>query len=160
MKTLYEIEGDYLALVSQIEASDGEITEEMSKALTLNEKTLKQKSEHYLEFIGSREKLCERIDDEIKRLQAIKKSESKWIDKLKDKLVNAVILFGDIKLGLKTITTRPSQIVDVDMDKLHKDFKVTKVTFQADKTKIKEALKDGQKVKGAKLVDKFNFRLK
>jgi len=34
------------------------------------------------------------------------------------------------------------------------------VTFQADKTKIKEALKDGQKVKGATLVDKFNFRLK
>jgi len=160
MKTLYEIEGDYLALISQIEHADGDITPEMSEALTLTEKNLKQKSEHYLEYIGSRDKLCERIDEEIKRLQAVKKRELNITNHLKDKLVSAVILFGDINLGLKTITTRPSQSVDVDMDKLSKDFKVTKVTFQADKTKIKNALKNGKEVKGAKLIDKLNFRLK
>ena len=160
MKTLYDIKEDYLALISQIEHAEGEITEEMDEALTLTEKTLQAKSEHYLEFIGSREKYCERIDEEIKRLQAMKKSESKWIDKLKEKLVIAVQIFGDINLGLKTITTRPSQIVECDLDSLSKEFKVTKITIQADKTKIKNALKDGQKVKGATPIDKLNFRLK
>jgi len=160
MKTLYDIKEDYITLISQIEHAGGEITEEMNNALTLTEKTLQEKSENYLEFIGSRESYLLRVDEEIKRLQAIKKAESKWIDKLKEKLVDAVQIFGDIDLGLKTITTRPSQSVECDLDTLSKEFKITKVTIQADKTKIKNALKDGQKVKGATLIDNLNFRLK
>jgi len=90
----------------------------------------------------------------------MKKAETKWVDYLKKKLVNAVELFGDVHLGLTTITTRPSQSVEIDMDKLPKEYKVTKVTFQADKNKIKEAIKDGEDVKGASLVDKLNLRIK
>jgi len=160
MKTLYEIKDDYIALVSQIEAGEGEITPEMDEALTLTEKTLKTKAEGYVEYIGSRESFVSRIDEEIKRLQGLKKSEQSRVDYLKSKLVDAVSIFGDITLNLKTITTRPSQSVEVDMDKIHKDYITTKVSFQADKMKVKQDLKDGKEVKGAILVEKLNLRIK
>ena len=150
METLYDIKENYLTLVSQIEAVEGEITPEMDEALTLTEKSLKTKAEGYLEYIGSRESFIDRIDNEIKRLQDLKKSEKTRIDYLKDKLVDAVKIFGDITLNLKTITTRPSQSVEVDMDTLPKDYITTKVTFQADKMKVKQDLKDGKEVKGAR----------
>lgn len=160
MKTLYKIKDDYLMLVSQIEDAEGEITPEMNEALTLNEKTLKAKSVNYLEFIGSRESLTDRIDEEIKRLQAMKKREKTLVDLLKGKLVEAVEIYGDIELGLKTITTRKSQVVECNLEDLSKEFKTIKVTETPDKTKIKNAIKSGEEVRGASLVDKSNFRLK
>jgi len=160
MKTLYEIKDDYLTLVSQIEDAEGEITPEMDEALTLNEKTLKAKSGNYIEFIGSRESLTDRIDGEIKRLQAMKTREKKLIDLLKSKLVEAVGMFGDIELGLKTITTRKSQAVECNLEDLSKEFKAIVVSEYPDKNKIKKAIKSGEEVRGASLVDKFNFRLK
>ena len=73
-KSLYHIETEYLTIINQVEELEGELTPELEQQLTINEKELQGKSIAYLEFIGSKEVLNTRIDDEIKRLQAIKKS--------------------------------------------------------------------------------------
>lgn len=71
-KSLYHIETDYLTIINQVEELDGELTPELEQQLTINQAELQSKSIAYLEFIGSKEVLNTRIDDEIKRLQAIK----------------------------------------------------------------------------------------
>ena len=70
-KSLYHIETEYLTIINQVEELEGELTPELEQQLTINEKELQGKSIAYLEFIGSKEVLNTRIDDEIKRLQAI-----------------------------------------------------------------------------------------
>ncbi len=73
-KSLYHIETEYQQLLQIVEDADGELTEEMENALMINETQLQSKSIAYLEYIGSRESINTRIDEEIKRLQAMKKS--------------------------------------------------------------------------------------
>ena len=74
MKTsLYQIETEHLALMNQIEMAEGEITEEIAEQLEINEGQLQSKSIAYLSVIKGKESFNSQIDDEIKRLQAMKK---------------------------------------------------------------------------------------
>ncbi len=82
-----------------IEEAEGEITPEIEEQLAINEKDLQQKSISYLEVIKQKERFITDIDAEIKRLQALKKQNSKLVSFLKDRLLNSVNLFGDIKVG-------------------------------------------------------------
>jgi len=71
--TLYQIENDYQSLMNEIEEADGVLTDEQNEALVINENQLKQKTISYLEVIKGKEAFNLNIDNEIKRLQAIKK---------------------------------------------------------------------------------------
>lgn len=161
MQTLFNIETDYLAIMDQIEAAEGEITDEMDQALTINKMDLEAKTTGYLEFIGHQEAFTQRIDTEIKRLQQLKKTNTNLITRLKDKLLDAVKLFGGYQCGLHVIGTRSSQSVEiVDLEAVPKDYKIIKVTTQADKAKIKAAIKDGETVPGAQLNNNLNLKIK
>ena len=48
MQSLYKIETEYLELINQIELAEGEITEEISEQLEINESQLQGKSVAYL----------------------------------------------------------------------------------------------------------------
>jgi len=73
MSTLYKIEQDYLDIISQVEESEGELTPEMEESLKINQSELQQKSIAYLEVIKTKDAFNGMIDDEIKRLTALKK---------------------------------------------------------------------------------------
>lgn len=159
-KSLYHIETEYLNIINQVEELEGELTPELEEQLTINEKELQGKSIAYLEFIGSREELNKRVDDEIKRLQALKKSNNNLIKNLKNRLLDAVKLFGDFEVGLTKFGTRKSSSVQVeDVNSLPKELKVVKVTEQADKKAIKEALKRGEEIEGCEIVESVNLKI-
>ena len=159
-KSLYHIETEYLAIINQVEQLDGELTPELEAQLTINEKELQGKSIAYLEFIGSKEALNVRLDDEIKRLQAIKKSNDNLISNLKNRLLDAVKLFGDFEVGLTKFGTRKSSITVVgDVNSLPKEYKTSKLTEQADKKAIKEALQRGEEIKGCEIVENLNLKI-
>ncbi len=159
-KSLYHIETEYLTIINQVEELEGELTPELEQQLTINEKELQGKSIAYLEFIGSKEVLNTRIDDEIKRLQAIKKSNNNLITNLKERLLNAVKLFGDFEVGFTKFGTRKSSITVVgDVNSLPKEYKVRKLTEQADKKAIKEALQRGEKIEGCEIVENLNLKI-
>jgi len=159
-KSLYHIEAEYLTIINQVEELEGELTPELEEQLTINEKELQGKSIAYLEFIGSREELNKRVDDEIKRLQAIKKSNSNLIGNLKNRLLDAVKLYGTFEVGLTKFGTRKSSSVQVeDVNSLPKELKVVKVTETADKKAIKEALKAGQVIEGCEIVESLNLKI-
>lgn len=160
-KSLYHIETEYLTLINQVEELGGELTPELEEQLMINETELQSKSIAYLEFISSKESLNTRIDDEIKRLQAMKKANNNLILRLKDNLLNAVKLFGKFEVGLTKFGTRKSQqvIVNVNANELDKEFKTIKVTETPNKKAIKDAIKAGESVEGCELIDVENLKI-
>ena len=159
-KSLYHIETEYRELINQVELSEGELTPEMEEQLMINETQLQSKSIAYLEFIGSKESFNARIDDEIKRLQALKKSNNTLISNLKGRLLQAVKLYGAFEVGLTKFGTRKSQQVIVDdVNSLPSEFKTIKVTESANKAEIKKAIKAGEHITGCELLDVENLKI-
>ena len=159
-QTLYKIENDYLQLINQIEDAEGEITPEMEEALSINEGQLQSKSIAYLEIIGGAESYITRIDDEIKRLQALKKRSGNIVTKLRGRLLDAVKLFGEFEVGLTKFGTRKSTSVEVeDVNSLPAEFKTIKVVESADKIAIGKALKSGTEIKGCYLNENLNLKI-
>ena len=161
-KSLYNINNEYLDLISQVESLEGELTPELENALTINKADLEVKSIAYMEVIKQRESLNTRIDEEIKRLQALKKSNDNLVQRLKNNLLNAVNLFGNFEAGFLKFSTRKSKavVVDCDVNDLHKSFKTIKVTETADKVAIKKAIESGEEVEGCYIVENINLQIK
>lgn len=163
MKNIYNIQQEYLQLEEQLIESGGELTYEIETALIINRDELEKKSIAYGYVIKSMENNISAIDEEIKRLQAIKKSNEKAIDRLKDTLTNAMNLY-DIK-ELKTPTLKLSfrkseQVIVHDVNNLPQMYKTVKLTEQPDKVKIKEALKSGADILGCELITIENLQIK
>jgi hypothetical protein len=160
-QTLYKIETDYLDLINKIQDQEGELTDEQAEMLVINQHQLESKSLAYQEVISQKTAFVGRIDEEIKRLQAIKKREEKTVERLKDSLLTAVFIFGEFKSGLFSFGTRKSSSVEVDdVNALPQEFKVVKVTEQADKIKIKEALQSGQEIEGCRIIENHSLKIK
>ena len=159
-KNLYQIETEYMELMNTIEDNFGEITPELESALQIHESERNQKTIAYLQTISNKESFNIQIDNEIKRLQAIKKQNDSLISKLKESLLNAVNLFGSFEVGFNKFGTRKSSSVEVDfVNELPKEYKVVKITEQADKAKIKKALMNGEKIPGCRIVEKSNLKI-
>jgi len=160
-QSLYHIETEYRSLIDQVEQAEGELTEELEQALQINETQLQSKSIAYLEFIQSKETFNSRIDDEIKRLQAMKKRNANLVSKLKNRLLDAVKLFGNFEVGLTKFGTRKSQqvVVEVNANELDGEFKTITITEKADKKAIKDAIKRGESVEGCELIDVLNLKI-
>jgi hypothetical protein len=158
--TLYNIENDYLKLISQIEEAEGELTPELEEALEINEKQLQGKSTAYLQVITTKEGINSAIDIEIKRLQALKKRNSNLVLNLKNRLLEAVKLFGEFEVGFNKFGTRKSSSVQVDdINSLPAEFKTVKVTEAADKKAIKDAIKSGKEITGCLIVENLNLKI-
>lgn len=161
-KSLYKINAEYLELFGRIELAEGVLTPELEEELIIKKSGLEVKSIAYAEVIKQRESFNVRIDDEIKRLQAIKKQNDTLVSKLKSNLLQAVSIFGSYNAGFLTFSTRKSKqvVVDYDVNDLPKQYKTVKVTETADKVAIKKAIESGQEVYGCRLVENINLQIK
>ena len=157
---LYEITAEQKALINKIELLEGEITEEIENALIINENQLQSKSIAYLSVIKNKENFNSLVDEEIKRLQAIKKTNTNLVNRLKDNLLNAVNLFGDFQVGTNKFGIRKSSTLEVeDTNSLPEKYKVIKVSETADKMALKSALKNGEEIKGVYLQEHKNLKI-
>lgn len=161
-KSLYNINNEYLELISQVEQAEGVLTSELEQALTINKSELEVKSIAYVEIIKQRESLNERINKEIERLQALKKQNDTLVLRLKNNLLSAVSLYGNFESGFLKFSTRKSKsvIVDYDVNDLPKQYKTIKVTEIPDKAAIKKAIESGEEVYGCRLVENVNLQIK
>lgn len=101
------------------------------------------------------------IDAEVKRLQDKSKKLSKTYDSLHDILLAQMINFGveEIKdpiLSIK-IKNNPLSVLVRDIDSLPEEYKRTKVTVEADKTKLKQ---DKPEIEGVEFVNTRKLVLK
>jgi len=161
--TIYQIEQSYNQLAEQLLDNDGELTPELAEQLAITEEQLQNKSVAYSFVIKQMDADIDTIDAEIKRLQAAKKQREKASEYLKERIKHAMELFSieEIKTPLVKINFRKSESVWVDdVNALPADYKVVKVTEQADKAAIKEAIKNGADIIGCRVVTNHNLQIR
>ncbi|MES2004298.1 MAG: siphovirus Gp157 family protein [Bacteroidota bacterium] len=198
-KPLYEIQAEYAAIIAQLEDLDGELTEEIEFALTINKEELEKKAEAYalriMDFAGQ----SDNIKAEIDRLSKRKKMIDSVGEKLKGMIDSAMKQFGVDKISTDKITLsfRKSQAIEVPVDfedsilrfvsieakidpaKVQQAIDEAKganapapevpteemlgyfkLSAEINKTKIKDALKDGKTIGEVLLLDKKNLQIK
>lgn len=165
--SLYSISNELRDVYKLLESGDGvdletgEIKQEVINALQLNQANLQEKAIDYGYVLKSFENEIELYDKEIARLKKHRDILNKTYKKLKDNLTNAMLEFGIVELKGKTIKLnfKKSESVEVyDLNLLEDRFKVVK--FEADKTAIKEAIRNGEDVIGARVVTNHNLQIK
>jgi len=158
---LYEITRDALELASLLETE--ELTPELESALVINQEQLQAKAGNYAKVIANIQSDADAIETEIKRLKAMKESKERAITRLKDALRDAMLVsaIDKIESPLFKLALRRSEAVEVDMvEALPNAYQNVKNVVTADKVAIKEAIKRGENVYGARLVENFNLQIK
>ena len=118
-------------------------------------------------FIRYAEAQIEAMDKAIAGIKARKQSAQKLIDKLSVLAVNALFALPDGKAKVEEpdikVTARPSDVVMIDDEKLldEKFFNIKiKQEKNVSKTAIKDAIKAGEEVNGARLVKSYKLQIK
>ena len=158
---LYEItqEAQYLAVLLETE----ELTAELEEALIINQDQLQTKAVNYAKVITNYQAESDAIDQEIKRLRAMKDSREKKIEWLKESVKKAMLVSGieKVESPLFKLSVRRSEAVEVDVvEALPSAFQNVKNVVTADKVAIKEAIKRGEFVMGARIIENFNLQIK
>ena len=158
---LYEItqEAQYLAVLLETE----ELTAELEEALIINQDQLQTKAVNYAKVITNYQAESDAIDQEIKRLKAMKDSRDKKVEWLKESVKKAMLVSGieKVESPLFKLSVRRSEAVEVDVvEALPSAFQNVKNVVTADKVAIKEAIKRGEFVMGARIIENFNLQIK
>lgn len=160
-KSLYQIGKEYEDIASQLE--EGELTPELEIALVITQEQLQTKAVNYGFVIKEFESDISAIDEEIKRLTAIKKSKANAKERLKQTLSDAMQYYGIEKVEIPTLklSFRESKSVSItDESHLPKKYMVEKVSYSPDKTAIKKAIENGENVTGAEITTNQNLQIK
>jgi len=158
---IYEISTKARELAFALET--GELTPELENELLINQHDLQVKATMYGYVIKTFDYELDAIDQEIKRLQAMKKAKENAIDRMKESVLNAMNIYGIEKVSTPTlsISIRKSESINiVNEDQVSDAFKKEKVTISIDKVAIKTAIKAGQYVAGATLEVNQNLQIK
>jgi hypothetical protein len=142
---------------------EGEFTPEIEQALAITQEQLQEKAINYTYVIKNLEADSQAIDNEIKRLKAMKEAKDNAIDRMKEAVRNAMLASGidKIESSLFKLSLRRSESVEVvSIDQLPENLVTVKKTVSPDKVKIKEAIKSGQAVQGAVIIENFNLQIK
>lgn len=161
-KSLYQITTEQAELFNKIDELDGELTPEMEEALQLNAENFETKARGYIWMIKKLEADNITIGEEMVRLQLIEKRNDKLIDRLKESMKNALIIFGDTKkVDTFTLSLRKSKSVEIlDADVIPETYRVVKTTETINKTEIKKAIESGLTVAGATIKENQNLQIK
>lgn len=162
MQSLYHIENQYIQRLAEIDSRHGELLPEDEEFLIINHEQLEQKSIAYLEVIKNKKAFITNIDDEIKRLQALKKVNDNLISRLENNLLTAVKTYGTYEVGFTKFGSRKSKSVEVDNDKVNMlpaKYVDNKIIQTPKKVEIRKALESGEILLGCKLIESENLKI-
>ncbi len=156
---LYNIKSEYLAIAQEL--AEGELTPELEKSLMITESNLQEKAINYGYVIKNFESEVDIIDEEIKRLNALKKARVNAVEKLKTNISDAMQLFGILEVKAPTfkMNFRKSESVEI-YEGLSQEYLTEKISYQPDKIAIKNAIKEGKTVNGAGIIINYNLQIK
>ena len=126
MASIYNIQQELFDIFEQIEENEGEITPELEEKLKISQDEFKDKINSYTCVIRQLENDLNAIKEEKARLDAIKKSKEKTIERLKQIMVEAIQMFGNtsktgvkfIDYGTGKVSLRKSESIELNDDKL------------------------------------------
>lgn len=155
MTTLYDIAIEFKALEDMLLHDDGEVTQSHEELEKMAHNLLVAKTDNYVSFVQKLEDEIELASTHIKRIQAYKKSRENAIERLKAYALNCMnIMKTDKIIGqMGQISTRkPIKALFIeDKSKIPEDF----CSYEriVDESKVKDALKQGDVIEGASLID-------
>ena len=161
--SLWKIKTEYETILNDIIDDDGVVSEQAEELLAINVEKRDYTATNFFRYINNLEHENGQIDEEIKRLQTLKKRNKTKIDLLSKSIVELINLYGEFKSSLLNFKIRKSTIVEVDEDyvnELTEEYITTKTTVTPNKTAIKTALKNGLEITGCRLVEKHNLNIK
>lgn len=161
--SLWKIKTEYQTILNDIIVDDGVVSEQAEELLSINVEKRDDTATNYYHIINNLEHENNQIDEEIKRLQTLKKRNKTKIELLSRSIIGLINLYGEFKSDLLNFKTRKSTVVEVDEDCINdllEEYTTTKTTIAPNKTAIKTALKNGLEINGCKLVDKHNLNVK
>lgn len=163
---LYELTQNYRNLESLLDnlgEQEGLTVEMIHGALGQVEDDINTKIENTCKVIKEIEADSIGIDEEIKRLSALKKQKENTVKKLKEYVEFEMNGIGLTKVEGKLfkIFFRKSKAVNVlDETKIPKKFIKIKTTETISKTDLGKALKNGEIIEGAELVENKSLQIK
>ena len=159
--TLYNITSEQLRINELLEESGGELTPEIEEALMLNAENFEIKADGYIESISRYKALAEAADVRIKEMQRIKKTSENIEKKLKESLLQAMMVMGvdKMEIGLRKLSIRNTSAVNIT-DEAHIPAEYIIIEQKYDKTRIKDALKNGDVIPGAELVTNKSIQIR
>jgi hypothetical protein len=162
-QSIYKIQNEFQLIIAEVINNDGEITPELETALTINKEQLQSKAIDYCYVIKSLESDCEQIDNEIARLNKLKKVRANLTERLKNTVSSAMQLYEveKIETPLIKLSFRNSESVEITNEQqLDAKFIVTKTVTTPDKKANKDAIKNGELVCGATISYNKNLQIR
>jgi hypothetical protein len=129
-----------------------------------NREAFQRKADGYCYVISQLRGQAHWRQEEARRLQGLAEDDQERAQRLEDVLIRVMTSLAPdetkFELPSHRLSSRRSEAVEVDdpID-LPEQFVRLKTTLMADRTAIKEALKAGQEVPGARLVERRNWRI-
>lgn len=166
MPNIYKLGDDYLVLANRLaDTTDEDGIVDMGLLPVVSE--AKELVESKAVSIGCVVKQLStykaQIDEEVKRLTAMSKTLGNRIDYLTEATSEVLQACGIERIdGVQAVISfrRSEQTIIDDESELPDEYTTTKITVTPDKTKIKNAIKAGQAVPGARLIEKRNIQIK
>lgn len=162
-QTLWKLTEQGSKLEEMIENSinweTGEVDENYDKLTDLKNEInalVVSKGKDLIYVLRKQDNYAEAIDEEIKRLQALKKSYAKKKENLSN-YIKICMIANNIKaietpIGKLSIVNNAESVEIYDESLIDKKFIKTKIEETISKTDIKNAIKNGEEVQGARLV--------
>jgi len=158
MNNLYNISEKFLELFNRDDLTEEEFIEQGNELALI----LQNKAESIVGYNFTLEHNKSILKQEIERLKAIEKAMDSKQEKLNKYIKENMKKLGlekiETPLGNLTIKKNPASVNIIDESLISKEYLKEKITTTIDKTLIKNDIKSGKLVLGAKLVD-TNTRL-
>lgn len=167
MASLWQLTQEELSFISLIEENGGEVTDELMEDLAIRRENFSHKAEAYAKFILKLESESDQAASELKRIQAIKKAKDKTVERLRENLLAALMLFGQedskgvkrFETPLAKLSTRKSVSVEIlEEGNLPPCFWLVK--REPWKSEIAKYLKEGEFVPGAQLKENIGLSIR
>ena len=165
----YDVTKDYIEKMEYLElginAETGEMSQDKNQLAIWNQELtqdLKNKSANIIAVVRNQELTIEALDTEIERLKGLKKLRENQLNKFKDYIKNVMLVnqIEKIDTVLGTIKFTKSTSTEIyDESLIDKKFIEIVTTEKISKEKIKSALKAGEEVQGARLVENKNLKI-
>nr|DAX46318.1 MAG TPA: resistance protein [Ackermannviridae sp.] len=170
-QTLWQLTEQGSKLEEMIENSinweTGEVDENYDKLTDLKDEInalVVNKGKDLIYVLRKQDNYAEAIDEEIKRLQTLKKSYAKKKENLSN-YIKMCMIANNIKaietpVGKLSVVNNAESVEIYDESLIDKKFIKTKVEETISKTDIKNAIKNGEEVQGARLVRNTRLAIK
>ena len=164
---LYEFPAAYRSIWDRVEEDDDATSEAVAEALKAEFDSLEgayaEKIENIAKLIQSLSAGRDAVDGEAKRLGARAAAMARKIDWLQGYLVDSLREVGHTKIegDILNVTLATNQRVELDsQEQVPEEFRRVVTSEVIDKREIRQRLKDGDDIPGARLVETYSIRIR